>query len=88
MTTNDHSFNHSTVVLRSRTEELEALKAAGGEVAQVLAEIRRVWGDDEPGWLLEPHMLLNNEAPVDLLLRGETQPVRELLGRLEYGSAV
>ena len=41
MTTNDRSFNHSTAVLRPRIEKLEALNAAGGEVAQVLAEIRR-----------------------------------------------
>ena len=75
-------------VLQDRIDKLEALKGAGRDVAQILADIQRIFGDDDSSWLLDAHIELNGEAPIDLLGREETKPVRELLGRFKYGSAV
>jgi putative toxin-antitoxin system antitoxin component (TIGR02293 family) len=61
-------------------------------LASVWAMALDVWGDAEAArrFLFEPHPLLHDRRPVDVVLENELgRPVVEgILGRLKYGSAV
>ncbi|QRM35854.1 antitoxin Xre/MbcA/ParS toxin-binding domain-containing protein [Microvirga sp. VF16] len=73
--------------LRERIAKLEALKGAEPEVMETLAHVRRIWSDDRAWiWLLRHNTVLGG-SPIDLLLRGQVEPVRTLLVRIEYGIA-
>lgn len=61
-------------------------------LASVWVLAREVWGGDEAArdFLFRPHPMLENRAPVDVVLANEFgRPLVEgILGRLQYGSAV
>jgi putative toxin-antitoxin system antitoxin component (TIGR02293 family) len=61
-------------------------------LASVWAMALDVWGEAEAArrFLFEPHPLLHDRRPVDVVLENELgRPVVEgILGRLKYGSAV
>ena len=61
-------------------------------LASVWAMALDVWGDAESArrFLFEPHPLLHDRRPVDVVLENQLgRPVVEgILGRLKYGSAV
>jgi len=61
-------------------------------VATVWAQALRVWKSDDAvrEFLFRPHPVLEGRAPMDLVLENEigANLVREVLGRLEAGSAV
>jgi uncharacterized protein (DUF2384 family) len=39
-------------------------------------------------WLFSPHKLLNGERPVDLIQRGQTQPVLKIIAQLKDGAYI
>jgi len=60
-------------------------------LAEVWAFARDVWkGDDDAArrWLFEPHMMLEDRRPVDVVLMNEfgRSSVEDILGRLKYGT--
>ena len=61
-------------------------------LASVWAAARKVWGSDEEtrDFLFRPHQLLEGRRPIDVAIENELggELVRDILGRLEYGSAV
>jgi putative toxin-antitoxin system antitoxin component (TIGR02293 family) len=61
-------------------------------VASVWAAAKDVWKGDDAArrWLFEPHMLLEDRRPIDVVLGSEFGlPVVEgILGRLKYGTGV
>ncbi len=61
-------------------------------LAEVWTDALRVWKteDDARRFLNRNHPLLDNKRPMDLALQSEVgaQLVRDVLGRLEYGTAV
>jgi putative toxin-antitoxin system antitoxin component (TIGR02293 family) len=61
-------------------------------LAEVWTDALRVWKteDDARSFLNRSHPLLENKRPVDLALQSEVgaQLVRDVLGRLEHGTAV
>lgn len=61
-------------------------------LAEVWADARRVWKEEEAArsFLNRPHPLLEDRPPLDLVLQSEigAQLVRDVLGRLEHGTAV
>jgi len=61
-------------------------------VARLWAFARRIWGSDERtrDFLFQPHQLLNGRPPIDVAIENEigAELVRDILGRLEFGSAV
>ena len=60
-------------------------------LAKVWAFAKEVWQDDRAArrFLYEPHMLLQQRRPIDLILANEIGAalVMDILGRLRYGSA-
>ncbi|MSO92680.1 MAG: DUF2384 domain-containing protein [Rhodospirillales bacterium] len=72
------------------------LNKVQGELVTRLAEVWtdaiRVWKSDEAArnFLNRKHPLLENKRPIDIVLQSEigAQLVRDVLGRLEHGSAV
>ena len=83
---------------RAAAESAGAARLSADEGARVarLAEVwafaREVWGGDEaaPDFLFRPHPMLGGRRPVDIVLASELgRPlVENVLGALEYGSAV
>jgi len=61
-------------------------------LASVWALAHRIWKTDQAtrDFLFRPHSLLENQRPVDLVLKDElgAQQVRSVLGQLDAGSAV
>jgi putative toxin-antitoxin system antitoxin component (TIGR02293 family) len=61
-------------------------------LASVWAFAKDVWHSDESArrWLFEPHMMLDDRRPVDVVLASEFgRPLVEgILGRLKYGTGV
>lgn len=61
-------------------------------VASVWAFAKDVWNSDEDArrWLFEPHMMLDNRLPIDVVLASEFgRPLVEgILGRLKYGTGL
>ena len=62
-------------------------------LAEVWAFARDVWkGDDEAAryWLFEPHMVLENRRPVDVVLMNEfgRTLVQDILGRIKYSTGL
>lgn len=54
---------------------------------EALAHVQQIWSDDRAWiWLLRHNTALGG-APIDLLLRGQVEPVRILLVRIEHGIA-
>ncbi len=47
--------------------------------------VRLIRKDSWEAWLRSPNQTLGNESPVDLLIRGEVDQVRNVLGLLEWG---
>ena len=66
--------------------------AVVGRLAAVWAEATRVWKSEEAArdFLYRSHPLLSNRKPIDLILENEigASLVKDILGRLENGSAV
>lgn len=60
-------------------------------VASVLEQAQRVWKSKRAAheFLYRPHQLLGGRKPINLALESESgaEQVRQLLGRLEVGSA-
>jgi uncharacterized protein (DUF2384 family) len=56
-------------------------------VAAVFAAAKEVWKDDTDAvsWLMADNIFLS-EAPIDAILRGDVQQVRDILGQIEYGT--
>lgn len=61
-------------------------------LASVWAFAKDVWGSEEGArrWLFQPHMMLENRCPIDVVLASEFgRPlVENILGGLKYGTAV
>lgn len=61
-------------------------------LAKIWSMALDVWGTDEAArsFLMRPHQLLDGRRPLDVALESELggELVREILGRLQYGSAV
>lgn len=80
----------------ARLKTKRRLNKSQGEIVTRLAEVwtdaTRVWKTDEAarGFLNRKHPLLDNKRPIDLMLQSEigAQLVRDVLGRLEHGTAV
>lgn len=76
--------------------EKRRLNKTQGELVARLAEVwtdaLRVWKSEEDArsFLSRKHPLLENNRPIDLALQSEigAQLVRDVLGRLEHGTAV
>jgi uncharacterized protein (DUF2384 family) len=75
-------------LLQAQIGKLEALKEKEHDIAGTLAHAQQIWKGKGWVWILRENAVLNNEAPIDLLLRGESQVVDDLLYRIEYGIAV
>jgi putative toxin-antitoxin system antitoxin component (TIGR02293 family) len=60
-------------------------------LAKVWAFAKEVWQDDQAArrFLYEPHMLLQQRRPIDVVIANEIGAalVADILGRLRYGSA-
>jgi putative toxin-antitoxin system antitoxin component (TIGR02293 family) len=71
------------------TPEQSALLA---RVARALSFALEIYGDPESArrFLFGPHMMLGNQAPIDVILDSEdgADRVIQLLGRVAYGGAV
>jgi putative toxin-antitoxin system antitoxin component (TIGR02293 family) len=84
------SFATTTDRAEGRLSAEEGIRLA--RLASVWAMALDVWGDAEAArrFLFEPHPLLHDRRPVDVVLENELgRPVVEgILGRLKYGSAV
>ncbi|MEO9189659.1 MAG: antitoxin Xre/MbcA/ParS toxin-binding domain-containing protein [Acetobacteraceae bacterium] len=99
---NDASFAFRLVpratLARRRSGGARAARLSPAEGARVarLATVwemaRDIWKDDKHAreFLFRPHMLLDGQRPVDLVLANEFggRLVEELLGRLQYGTAI
>lgn len=61
-------------------------------LAGIWAVARKIWGSDEETreFLFRSHPLLDGRRPIDVAIENElgAELVRDILGRLEYGSAV
>jgi putative toxin-antitoxin system antitoxin component (TIGR02293 family) len=61
-------------------------------LAKIWSLATTVWGSDEAArnFLLRPHQLLDGRRPIDVAIENElgAELVREILGRLQNGSAV
>ena len=61
-------------------------------LAKIWSLARSVWGSDDEtrNFLLRQHQLLDGRRPIDVAIENELggELVREILGRLQYGSAV
>jgi putative toxin-antitoxin system antitoxin component (TIGR02293 family) len=61
-------------------------------LAKVWTFAKEVWGDEENAraFLFRPHALLTDRRPIDVILGTDlgARLVEEILGRLQYGSAV
>lgn len=61
-------------------------------LAKIWSLATTVWGSDEAArnFLLRPHLLLDGRRPIDVAIENElgAELVREILGRLQNGSAV
>lgn len=73
-----------------RLNQIQSARIA--RVARIWAVARRIWGSDEQtrDFLFRPHQLLNGRRPIDVAIENEigAELVRDILGRLEFGSAV
>ena len=74
----------------SRLNAAQSMRIA--RIASIWAAARRVWGSDEEtrDFLFRPHRLLEGRPPIDVAIENELggQLVQDILGQLEYGSAV
>jgi putative toxin-antitoxin system antitoxin component (TIGR02293 family) len=94
----DAGFAHRLVpratLARRRAQPVPRLtpeeSARVARLASVWAAAKDVWKTDEATrrWLFEPHMMLENRRPVDVVLASEfARPLVEgILGRLKYGT--
>jgi putative toxin-antitoxin system antitoxin component (TIGR02293 family) len=79
---------------RRRTQHTPRLtpeeSARVARVASVWALAKDVWKSDEGAhrWLFEPHMMLEDRRPIDVVIASEFgRPlVENILGRLKYGT--
>ena len=79
---------------RRRTQHTPRLtpeeSARVARLASVWAFAKDVWKSDEAArrWLFEPHMMLEDRRPIDVVLASEFgRPLVEgILGRLKYGT--
>jgi uncharacterized protein (DUF2384 family) len=57
--------------------------------ATVFAAAKEIWQNDKDAvsWLIEDNIVLG-EAPIETILRGDVQRVRDLLGQIEYGVCI
>jgi putative toxin-antitoxin system antitoxin component (TIGR02293 family) len=74
------------------TARLSAEESARvARLAAVWARAREVWGseNDARAFLFRPHPLLDGRRPIDVVLANEfgRQPVEDILGGLQYGTA-
>ncbi len=96
----DAEFKHSFVprATLARRRKAHALRLTADE-SDRLARIARVWAHAVDVWkgepeardfLFRPHQLLEGRRPIDVALASGTgaDVVDQVLGRLEYGSAV
>jgi len=94
----DASFKYRIVPKASLARRKHAKRLSSDEssrlarLAKIWSFARAVWGSDSEArdFLSRPHQLLDNRLPLDVVLGSElgAQLVEEILGRLEYGSAV
>ena len=60
-------------------------------LARIWVFAREVWGGEAAArdFLMRPHAMLEDQAPLDVVIESETgaELVREILGRLQFGSA-
>lgn len=60
-------------------------------LARIWVFAREVWGGDGAArdFLMRPHAMLEDQTPLDVVIESETgaELVREILGRLQFGSA-
>lgn len=61
-------------------------------LAKIWSLAQAVWGSDEAarGFLSREHQLLDGRRPIDVAIENElgAELVRDILGRLQHGSAV
>lgn len=96
----DSSFAYRLVpratLARRRTQHVPRLtpeeSARVARLASVWAFAKDVWKSDEAArrWLFEPHMMLEDRRPIDVVLASEFgRPLVEgILGRLKYGTGL
>jgi len=96
----DTGFAHRVVpratLARRRSQTSPRLtpeeSARVARLAAVWAYAKDVWGSDESArrWLFQPHMMLEDRRPIDVVLASEFgRPlVENILGGLKYGTAV
>ncbi len=82
----------ATLARRIQTRKLSAEESAKlVRLARIWAFAKAVWQDEKAArqFLFEPHMLLQQRKPIDLVLANEIGAtlVTDILGRLHYGSA-
>lgn len=72
-----------------RLNSMQSSKVA--RLAGVWTSARNVWGSDQAArdFLFRPHQLLDGRRPIDVAIENELggELVRNILGRLEFGSA-
>ena len=81
-------IDQGIALLQTQIRKLEALKEKEHEIAGTLTHAQHLWKGEGWVWLLRENAVLYDEAPIDLLLRGECRVVDDLLYRIEYGIAV
>jgi putative toxin-antitoxin system antitoxin component (TIGR02293 family) len=92
----DAKFRYRIVPRATLARMKNRLNKSQGELVTRLAEVwtdaLRVWKseDEARGFLHRPHPLLDNQRPIDLALESAIGAalVRDVLGRLEHGTAV
>lgn len=74
----------------SRLNAAQSMRIA--RIASIWTAARKVWGSDEEtrDFLFRPHRMLEGRRPIDVAIETELggQLVQDILGQLEYGSAV
>jgi uncharacterized protein (DUF2384 family) len=88
MSTTDQFVDQGIAFLQTQICKLEALKGTQHNVVATLDHAQKVWKDKGWVWLLRESAVLDGEAPIDFLLRGECKVVDDLLSRIDYGIAV
>lgn len=92
----DASFRYRLVPKATLARYATRLNAAQSmriaRIANIWTAARKVWESDEEtrDFLFRPHQLLEGRRPIDVAIENELggQLVQDILGQLEYGSAV
>jgi len=73
--------------LKGQAERLRSLDLTAPTIAEVVCRSKEVLGDHGPLWLIEYSQVLQ-AVPLDLALFRQAERVLNVLGQIEYGTAV